>query len=370
MNVTATSMAARTSTAPGDSRRVAPVAERKVSLLLPCRDEVHSIEKCVRSLMAQRIEGFDLELIVADGNSQDGTQDTLQRLRGEFPQLSISKNAQGIASTGLNAAIRASSGEVLVRVDAHTEYAQDYVQECVTALNTTSADNVGGPARTVATGYVAEAIRSAYHSPFAIGGARFHRVDFEGYVDTVPYGCWRRSTFDRIGLFDEELVRNQDDEHNLRIRRSGGKIWQSPRIVSWYRPRASLKQLFWQYWQYGYWKVRVIQKHRLPASPRHLVPGSMVGAVGLLSSLSLASTTARCLLALILGAYAAFLAIGTLVTCWRNRASHAVVLPLVFLCFHWGYGAGFLLGIWDFVICRRSARPDSTRLTRGPVDRV
>ena len=110
----------------------------------------------------------------------------------------------------------------------------------VDPLDETGADNVGGPALTRADGYLASAIAAAYHSSFACGGARFHQASYEGAVDTVTYGCWRRALFDRIGFFDETLVRNQDDELNLRIVRSGGTIWQSPRIVSWYRPRATL----------------------------------------------------------------------------------------------------------------------------------
>src|SRR4029453_11974231 len=132
-------------------------------------------------------------------------------------------------------------------------------------LRETDADNVGGPAHTKGIGYLQSAICAAYHSPFAVGGARFHQVDYEGDVDTVTYGCWPRKVFDQIGFFDEEFIRNQDDEFNLRLTRMGGKLWQSPRIKSWYRPRNSLRSLFRQYMQYGYWKVRVIQKHKIPA---------------------------------------------------------------------------------------------------------
>jgi succinoglycan biosynthesis protein ExoA len=195
-------------------------------------------------------------------------------------------NPGRIVSTGLNSAIKAARGEIVVRMDAHTEYAPDYVQQCVAVLQETGADNVGGPARTRAETYLEKAVAAAYHSRFAVGGARFHDVNYEGWVDTVTYGCWRREAFDRFGYFDEELVRNQDDEHNLRIIRDGGKIWQSPKIRSWYRPRGSLSALFKQYMQYGYWKVRVIQKHKLPASWRHLVPGAFVLALLVLILLS------------------------------------------------------------------------------------
>lgn len=197
-------------------------------------------------------------------------------------RLRLISNPGRITPTGLNAAIRGAQGDIIIRMDAHTEYAADYVRQCVEVLETTGADNVGGPAQTKAETYMEKVVAAAYHSPFSVGGARFHNVNYEGWVDTVTYGCWRRETFERFGYFDEELVRNQDDEHNLRILRGGGKIYQSPKIQSWYRPRGSLTALFKQYMQYGYWKVRVIQKHKLPASWRHLVPGAFVLSLGLL----------------------------------------------------------------------------------------
>ena len=177
---------------------------------------------------------------------------------------------------GLNAAIRVAQGSIIIRLDAHTKYAPDYIRQCLAVLQETGADNVGGPCIAEGKGFVSQAIAAAFHSPFAVGGARWHDLDYVGAADTVHLGCWRREVFDRIGLFDEELVRNQDDEFNLRLTRAGGKIWHSPRIKSWYRPRESLRALIRQYMQYGYWKVRVIQKHKMPASVRHLIPGGFV----------------------------------------------------------------------------------------------
>ena len=196
-------------------------------------------------------------------------------------------------------------------------------------------------------------------------------------MDTVYLGCWPRSTFEKFGLFDEELVRNQDDEHNLRITRGGGKVYQSPKIKSWYRPRGSLKALFKQYMQYGYWKVRVIQKHKLPASIRHLVPGAFVLALMLLFLLSVfsfllsafapnfqVSTFSFSFLAA-LAAYALCVLVASVVTAAKTEWKLLPVLPLVFGCYHFGYGFGFLRGILDFVILRRGASVSFTKLTRG-----
>jgi cellulose synthase/poly-beta-1,6-N-acetylglucosamine synthase-like glycosyltransferase len=297
--------------------------------------------------------------------------------------LRVIDNPGRLASCGLNAAIRAARGNIIIRMDAHTEYAPDYVQQCVAVLQTSGADNVGGPARTRAETYLQKAVAAAYHSPFAVGGARFHDIDYEGWVDTVTYGCWRREAFEKFGLFDEELARNQDDEHNLRIIRGGGKIYQSPKIKSWYKPRGSLSALWKQYMQYGYWKVRVIQKHKFPASWRHLVPGAFVLTLALLfllsafsflashagplTTISLPSSISHLpWMALLLALVCYLLAVLTasLLTAAKAGWNLLPVLQLVFACYHFGYGLGFLRGILDFVILHRGASASFTKLTR------
>jgi succinoglycan biosynthesis protein ExoA len=244
-----------------------------VSIVIPCRNEKNHIEACIQSILSQDMPPGSFEIIVADGMSEDGTRKLLTRLAGEDPYLRVIDNPGRIVATGLNAAIHAGKGSIILRMDAHTEYAPDYIRQCLEVLQETGADNVGGPWMAKGDSYVSQVIAAAFHSSFAAGGARAHNLEYEGRVDTVYLGCWPRKIFDRIGGFDEELVRNQDDEFNLRLTRAGGIIWQSPRIRSWYRPRASLRALFRQYKQYDYWKVRVIQKHKIPGSVRHLVPG-------------------------------------------------------------------------------------------------
>src|SRR5437667_1091572 len=258
-----------------------------VSVVLPCRNEAGHIEACIESILGQEPPEGGFEIIVADGVSTDGTREYLQQRAAQHPHLRILNNPGRIVSCGLNAAIRAALGEIIVRMDAHTTYAPDYVKQCLAVLNETGADNVGGPMRTRADTFMEEAIRAVFHSAWAVGGARSHDPAYEGLVDTVIYGCWKKSVFDQVGLFDEELVRNQDDEHNLRIARAGGRIYQSPRIRSWYHVRGSLAALFRQYMQYGYWKVMVIRKNHLHALFRHVVPVAFVASMCLLSLLAL-----------------------------------------------------------------------------------
>ena len=232
-------------------------------------------------------------------------------------------------------------------------------------LQISGADNIGGPWQAKGHDFLQLAIALAFQSPFSSGGAGSHRIDYEGPVDAVYLGCWRKETLLKLGLFDEDLVRNQDDELNLRLIRSGGKIWQSPSIRSWYCPRSSLPALFSQYMQYGYWKVRVIQKHRLPASIRHLVPGGFVMS---LLVLTLAAPWFRwgwVMPVALLGLYLCANLTASLITCRRTENwKFLPVMPLVFAAYHFGYGWGFLRGVIDFIVLRQGGRPALGKLTR------
>jgi len=318
----------------------------------------------VRSILRQELPEGGFEVIVADGMSDDGTREILQEFSREDPRLFIIDNIGRVVSTGLNSAIQVARGRVILRMDAHTEYAPNYIRECVAVLEETEADNVGGPWVARGEGFVSEAIAVAFRSPFAVGGARGHDPQYEGFLDTVYLGCWPREVFDRIGFFDEELVRNQDDEFNLRLIRAKGKVWQSPRIKSWYCPRGSLKSLFQQYKQYGYWKVRVIQKHKMPASVRHLIPGAFVFLLIVLPLLALWWPIMGWGWLGLAGAYLGYTVLASAITAAQGRWSFFPVLPLVFACYHIGYGCGFLRGILDFFVLRSDPNRTCTELTR------
>jgi succinoglycan biosynthesis protein ExoA len=334
-----------------------------ISIIVPCRNESAHIVRLLECLRGQEWAGAEWEAIIADGMSDDGTRETLERYAAADSRISVIANPERIVSTGLNRAIRASRGDIIIRMDAHSEYAPDYVRQCVRVLEETGADNVGGPARTKARGLLGRAIAAAYHSPYSTGGARFHDEAFEGPADTVVYGCWRKETLIAIGLFDESLVRNQDDELNLRIARSGGKLWQSPKIRSWYQPRNSLAALFRQYFQYGFWKVAVILKHKLPASVRHLVPGAFVLANVVLALCVLGSAVAGWGGGFLLAkAWAALVAlyfgISIAASALTPRPAGGEVrplLPLVYATYHFSYGLGFLAGIVYFLLVGKGA---------------
>ncbi len=317
-----------------------------VTIIIPCRNEKKYIHSFIQSLLSQDYPSDRIEVIIADGMSDDGTKEILKEICATHGHIHVVENPKKIVPTGLNIAILAARNNIILRLDMHTEYAPDYVLKCVETLMRTAAGNVGGPARTTANSLLQKVIASAYHSSFAVGGATFHFEDFEGEVDTVPYGCWRKETLIKIGLFDEEFVRNQDDELNFRLQKSGMKIWQNPEIRSWYHPRNSLGKLFKQYYQYGYWKVRVILKHRRPASLRHLVPGAFVFTCFLLIVLTPFVPILRWILLGVLAFYALFLLVGSIVTSGKSSWLYFPILPVVFTVYHMAYGMGFLHGLF------------------------
>ena len=337
-----------------------------VSVIVPCRNELGYIEACLESILRQDPPEDGFEIIVADGISTDGTREYLQQFCAAHPQVRLLNNPGRIVSTGLNAALREARGEVIIRMDAHTVYAPDYIKQCLAVLRDTGADNVGGPMRTTAVTFKERAIRAVFHSPFAVGGARSHDPDYEGYVDTVIYGCWKKRIFEHVGFFDEELVRNQDDEHNLRIVRSGGKVYQSPRIQSWYHVRDSFRALLRQYMQYGYWKVLVIRSHRRPASIRHVIPAAFVASQALLIATGWFWHPALGAALLLGAAYLMCVLAASFITAARSEWKLFPCLPLAFCCFHLGYGYGFLRGVLDFVIFQKAPATRFVQLTRKP----
>ena len=336
-----------------------------VAVVVPCRNEVGHARDFIESLRAQDYPPAQMEVIIADGMSDDGTRTVLQSITGTGFVLSIVDNPAGIVSTGLNLAVMRAQADVIVRMDMHTTYATDYIRRCVETLSSSDAACVGGAWRAVGQHYMQRVIAVAFASPFGSGGAQSHRANFSGEVDSVYLGCWKRETLLEAGLFDEELVRNQDDELCLRIRRRGGRIWQSATIQSWYCPRGSIRGLARQYYQYGYWKVRVIQKHRQVVALRHLIPALFVLCGSILLLASVWSSSARVVLACMAGLYLA-LALFAAVRAGRANRDWSIcpALPAVFATYHVSYGAGFLRGLVDFLVVRGRPASHATSLSR------
>ena len=317
-----------------------------VNVVMPIRNEAPHIRQCLEAVLAQDYPADRLDVVVADGMSDDGTREIISGYVQGYPNLRLLDNPQRIVPTALNVGIRVAQGDIIVRVDGHTTLAPDYVRECVAALERTGADNVGGRMDAQARGYFGKAVALATSSPFGVGNARFHYSSKEEWVDTVYMGAYRREVFEHIGLFDEELVRDQDDEFNYRLRAHGGRILLCPQIRSQYTNRSSPRKLWRQYFEYGYWKVRVLQKHPRQMRWRQFVPPVFVAA--LLGALGLSALGIFWPLALIAGSYLVTNLAATLWTAGRSGLQYLAVLPVVFLILHVSWGVGFLSGLLRF----------------------
>lgn len=317
-----------------------------VSVIMPVRNEGGRIATTLRSVLAQEYESSRLEVLVVDGRSDDDTRDVVLATAAGDPRVRLLDNPEGIVPTAMNRGLAEARGSVIVRVDGHCALPPDYLRRCEALLASTDADCVGGmiESRPGGDGVVARAIALAMASRFGTGaGFRVGRAA-PGPVDTLAFGAYRRDVFDRIGTFDEELVRNQDDELNLRLTRAGGVIWMDPTLRSQYWTRADLRGLWRQYFQYGVFKVRVAQKHRGVASWRHLAPLALV--LGLAGSAGLAlAARRRWPLLLVAGPYAGATVAAAVVT-GRDDAPTIVALPACFACLQLSYGTGWLVGLW------------------------
>ena len=327
-----------------------------VSVIIPVYNEAGHIREFLEHLEAQDFPPERMEVIISDGMSSDGTRAILEELIASaalpFP-VRLIDNPERTVPFGLNHAIREAKNEIIVRMDVHARFEPDYISQCVRLLKETGAENVGGPTAALAEGYIARAVAAAYNSPFSVGGSPFHNLEYEGYADTVTFGCWKKEYLERIGMFDEEFVRNQDDELNLRTMINGGRIFQSPAIKSYYFPRDSISRLFKQQLQYGYYKVRVIQKHKRPASIRHLVPIAFVAGLIAGAVASAFSTTVLYLYLGVLGVYVLLSLYFALAAARKKGLDLLPGIPVIFFVYHVSYGAGFALGILDFYLLNR-----------------
>ena len=319
-----------------------------VSILLPVRNEAAYIDRCLQAILSQDYPSDLIEILIADGLSTDDTRKLIQNYQKIHPQIQLIDNPRQIVPTGLNILISHAKGDILIRVDGHTVVAPDYVRECVMALKTSGADNVGGRMHAVGQNNFGEAVALATSTSFGIGGGRFHYSDKEEWVDTVYMGAWYRRVFNEIGLFDEELVRDQDDEFNFRLRKFDGKILLSPRIKSLYTVRSNPRALWRQYFQYGFWKIRVLQKHPRQMSLRQFIPPIFV--MGLFASLSLALIVNWGWLVFVGYTTLYLLAnlAASLYTALKKGWKYFWLLLLVFSTIHISYGSGFWVGLVKF----------------------
>ncbi len=330
-----------------------------VSVIVPCRNEERFIGTCLNALATQTYPRARIEILVADGRSTDGTRRVVQRAAACDDRIRVLDNDGRSAASGLNRGIEAAVGSVIIRVDAHGAVASDFIEQNVRLLtNHPEAWSVGGPIVHRGSGSTGRAIALAMSHPFGVGTARHRFADYEGYVDSAAFPAYRRSTFDRVGIFDERFVRNQDDELSLRITRHGGRIFVSTAVRFTYRVRERFRGLFKQYLQYGYWKVAVMRKHGRPASLRVFAPLLLVGS---LAASLMAWSLGLPITALVLAGPAATYAVVnvgvSLVVAPRVGVGTAARVPVAFVVMHVGYGLGFAAALLRLVFCLSDRHP-------------
>jgi succinoglycan biosynthesis protein ExoA len=320
-----------------------------VTVIMPVRNEEDSLRRCMDSLLASDYPQGRLEILVADGMSSDRSREILAEYSQRFPFVRVLDNPGRIVPTGLNEAIRQAKGDIIVRVDAHTVFATDYIRQCVHFLQTTDAGNVGGPQRSVGKGYQSEAIAIATTSRFAAGDAKFRFSEREAWVETVYLGAWRKQTLLELGGFDEKWVVNQDFEMNHRLRLAGGKILLSPAIKCEYSVRPSLVALARQYFRYGLWKVKTIAAYPESLRWRQLVAPALVAV--LVGLLAVAAWTPLPVLAL--GVIYVLASLFASTVCARHRGwRYFPLLPFTFATIHFSWGFGFWAGLFRFGVPR------------------
>ena len=328
-----------------------------VSIVVPMLNEAEHAEHLVADIANQDYEGA-VELIVADGGSEDGSVDLLQRAAAsQSVPLTIVPNPARWVSPGLNACLERATGDVIVRMDCHAHYPVDYVRRCVTLLEQTQAWNVGGALVPVGRTATERAVACAMETPFGGIGWTRHGGETEPVeVDTVTFGAFPRFVFERVGRFDEQLVRNQDNDLNARIRLGGGRILMDPTILVEYVPRGTYRRLFRQYYEYGLWKGRVSGKHGRVLNVRSVVPAAFVLSLAGLACASPASVTARRLLAGQGIAYGLSCVVFAIAGVSRRREPVGLVpsTAAVFPVFHVAHGLGMLRALLDRVAPRRA----------------
>lgn len=322
---------------------------KTVTIIVPCRNEEKYIEKCLNSLVRLDFPKDELEIIICDGKSTDKTVEIVNLFIKKYPYIKIFDNEKKIAPSAMNIGIKNSKGKFITRVDGHSEVFPDFIIKSLEELEKNpSLGCVGGFLINEYEDHNSKVISYAMSSSFGVGSAYFRTGEKDGYVDTVAFGTYRKEVFDKIGLFDEELVRNQDDELNFRVIKEGFKIFLKRDINAKYYVRASFKKLFKQYFQYGYWKVYVNKKHSTVTTIRQLVPLFFVIYLILGIILSLFSKLIFTIFISILLLYT----ILAFIFAYKKTKNILEIFKVVysFIILHTSYGFGYLNGLLDFFI--------------------
>jgi succinoglycan biosynthesis protein ExoA len=321
-----------------------------ISIIVPCYNEEATIGSLIEAILNQTFPIQETEVIISDGLSTDSTREVISSFQQAHPELSLTivDNTLSKIPSGLNRALETSAGEYVIRFDAHSIPAPDYIEKCMQALESGKGENVGGVWMIVpgADNWISRSIAIAAAHPIGAGDARYRVGGDAQAVDTVPFGAFRRDLIDRIGPFDENLLTNEDYEFNVRVRKSGGIVWFDPEIRSTYIARSTLKELAEQYWRYGYWKSQMLNRYPETLRWRQALPPIFILSCISLVFLSLISTTARLLLIVEVLLYLlTTLWVGVSFSIKRRDFGYMLGIPLAIATMHLSWGTAFLRGL-------------------------
>ncbi len=327
-----------------------------VTIVIPCRNEKDFIGRCLDSIIKSNYPKINLEVLVADGCSDDKTQHVVKEYSRKYKFIKLIINKKNITSVGLNLGIKRSKGKYIIILGAHSTINDNFIANNIQFILKYNVECVGGRIITLPpdNSLKAHSISYVLSHPLGVGNSYF-RIGSKKmiYTDTVPFGCYNKNIFSKIGYFDEELVRNQDDEFNLRIIKNKGKILLIPDILSYYYSRSNWRQVGKQYFQYGFYKVNVIKKLKKILTIRQIVPVSFILVLFLLLILSFINKFFLYTLFILLSIYIIVTFISSLLISIKKSIKLVPYIIISFIVIHFTYGLGFLKGIFNFMILNR-----------------
>jgi len=340
---------------------------KKITIIIPCFNEEKYIAACLDSVLNFDYNQKNMEIFVVDGMSNDNTREIVKEYEKKCNIIKLIDNKKRTVPTAMNIGIKNAKGEIIIRMDVHSVYPKDYISKLVYWLNKLNADNVGGVWDIIPANDSLEAQAIAYSTshPFGIGNAQYRisnkKEPYE--VDTVPFGCYKKEIFERIGLFDTDLTRNQDDELNGRLIQSGGKIFLIPDLRIKYFARENFNKMFKMFYQYGYFKPLVNIKLNAPTALRQFVPPLFV--LFLIFGIIL-SFFGKVFFILFLCGLCIYFSVNCFVSYKISKKKKNLKLfPYLiksFFLIHFSYGIGYLKGIMDFIILKKHKKEDFSQI--------
>ena len=337
-----------------------------VSIVMPIRNEIGFIKNSINAVICQNFPKDKMEILIVDGESDDGTYEIIKVLEEKYNRIKLFNNPKKIVSSALNIGINRSKGNIIIRVDGHTTIDKNFINENIKLLNDhPEAWAVGGPIVHRGRNDFAKGVAITMSSWFGIGNANHRKENYKGYAEGAVFPAIRKSVFDKIGLFDERFVRNQDDEFNYRIIKSGGKIFISPTVLHNYYVRESPDKLWRQYLQYRYWKIAIMKKHKRPISLRHLVPLLFLLYITLMVTILVFKNKWEFVIALPLLIYISLLSLHIIKSLLKSfNIFIAIFSGISALIIHLSYGWGTLLGLFGNVLNKFNLEKKVTGLSR------